>query len=64
MAPTHAAEERVTYAVTSRNRKAVFSVIRAARVATQRCDKHVSAAVNQHAITEEAEFSVDPPQGS
>jgi hypothetical protein len=39
-------------------RRAVFSVVRAARVATQRCGKHISAAVNQHAVIEEAVFSV------
>jgi hypothetical protein len=42
------------------NRRAVFSVTRAVRVAMQRCGKHISAAVNQHATTEEAVFSVEP----
>jgi hypothetical protein len=32
----------------------VFSVVRAARFATQWCSKHISAAVNQHAAIEEA----------
>jgi hypothetical protein len=36
----------------------MFSVVRAAIVATQRCSKHISAAVNQHATTEEGVFSV------
>jgi hypothetical protein len=40
------------------NRKAVFSMVRAALVATQRCSKHISAAVNQDATTEEAVISV------
>jgi hypothetical protein len=44
-------------------RKAVFSVIRAARVAMQQCGKHISAAVNQHATIEEAVFSMGPPGG-
>jgi hypothetical protein len=35
------------------NRRSVFSAIRAARVATQRCGKHISAAMNQHATIEE-----------
>jgi hypothetical protein len=38
-------------------RRAVFSVVRAALVATQWCDKHVSAAVNQHASIEGEVFS-------
>jgi hypothetical protein len=42
------------------NRRSVFSVGGAARVATQRCGKHISAAVNQHATIEEAVFSVRP----
>jgi hypothetical protein len=64
MVHTHAAEELVTYAVTSRkNRKGAFSVVRAARDATRRYAKHISAAVNQHAVTEEAVFSVGPPRG-
>jgi hypothetical protein len=29
----------------------------------QLCDKHVSAAVNQHARIDEAIFSVGPPKG-
>jgi hypothetical protein len=36
----------------------VFSVVRAARFAMQRCGKHISAGVNQHATIEEAVFSV------
>jgi uncharacterized protein YutE (UPF0331/DUF86 family) len=36
----------------------VFSVVRAARVATQRSGKHISAAMNQHAAIEEAVFSM------
>jgi hypothetical protein len=40
------------------NRRAVFSVFRAARVAMQRCGKHISAAANQHATLHEAVFSV------
>jgi hypothetical protein len=34
-----------------------------ALVATQRCGKHISTAVNQHATTEEAVFSVNRPRG-
>jgi hypothetical protein len=40
------------------NRGAAFSVVRAARVTTQLCGKHISAAVNQHATIDEAVFSV------
>jgi ribosomal protein S27E len=40
------------------NIKAVFSVVSATLVATQRCGKHISAAVNQHEKIEEAVFSV------
>jgi hypothetical protein len=40
------------------NRRAVFSAVCAEHVATQRCDKHIPAAVNQHATIEEAVFSV------
>jgi hypothetical protein len=36
----------------------VLPVVLAALVATQRCGKHISAAVNQHATIEEAVFSV------
>jgi hypothetical protein len=36
----------------------VFSVVSAALVATQRYGKHISTAVNQQAIIEEAVFSV------
>jgi hypothetical protein len=67
MARTHAAEECVMYAVTSRNnwRGVVSGVlwVRATLVAMQPCGKHISAAVNQHAIIEEEVFSVDPPWG-
>jgi hypothetical protein len=68
MTRTNAAEERVTYAVTSRNNRigaasGVLCGVRAAVVATQLCGKHMSAAVNQHAAIEEAVFSVDPPRG-
>jgi hypothetical protein len=41
-----------------KNRIAVLPVVRASLVATQWCDKHISAAVNQHATIEEAVFSV------
>jgi hypothetical protein len=40
------------------DRRAVFSVVRVALVATQRCGKHIFAAVNQHATIKEAVFSV------
>jgi hypothetical protein len=40
------------------NRRAVFSVVSAALVATQLCGKHIFAAVNQHATVEEAVCSV------
>jgi hypothetical protein len=40
------------------NRRAVFSVVRAAFVVTQRCGNRVSAAVNQHATIKKAVFSV------
>jgi hypothetical protein len=36
----------------------VFSVVRAVRIAAQRWSKQISAAVNQHATTGEAVFSV------
>jgi hypothetical protein len=41
-----------------KNGRAVFSMVRAAFVATQLCGKHIPAAVNQHATIEEAVFSV------
>jgi hypothetical protein len=44
------------------NRRTVFSMICAARVVTQRCGNHISAAVNQHATIDVAVFSVGPPQ--
>jgi hypothetical protein len=40
------------------NRREVFSLIRAARFASQRRGKHISAEVNQHATIEEAMFSM------
>lgn len=40
------------------NRKAVFPVIRVKRLATQRCSKHISAAVNQLATIKEGVLSV------
>jgi dephospho-CoA kinase len=40
------------------SRRAVFSAVRAARAARQLCGNHISAAVSQHAIIEEAVFSV------
>jgi hypothetical protein len=40
------------------NSRALFSVVHAARVATQRRGKHMSAAVNQHATIKEAVFYV------
>jgi hypothetical protein len=40
------------------NRRAVFSVVHTTLIAMHPCGKHVSAAVNQHATTEEAVFSV------
>jgi hypothetical protein len=40
------------------NRREVFSVVSVSLVATQRCGKHISAAVNQHATIEAAVFSL------
>jgi hypothetical protein len=40
------------------NRREVFSVVRAARVANRLCGKQISAALNQHATTGEAVFTV------
>jgi hypothetical protein len=40
-----------------------FSVVSASLVATQRCGKHMSATVNQHATIEEAVFFVGPLRG-
>jgi hypothetical protein len=40
------------------NRRVVFSVVRAARVAMHRCRKNTSAVVNQDATIEETAFSV------
>jgi hypothetical protein len=42
-----------------KNRRAVFSVVSAALVATQRCGKYISVAMNQQATTEETVFSVE-----
>jgi hypothetical protein len=36
----------------------VFFVVRASLIATQRCGKHIFSAVNQHATTAKAVFSV------
>jgi hypothetical protein len=38
--------------------RAVFSMVRAVRVAEQRCGKHISAAANQHTTIKEVVFSV------
>jgi hypothetical protein len=43
---------------TRNNRRAIFSVVRTARVATQWCGNHISAAANQHATIEKAVFCV------
>jgi hypothetical protein len=51
-------ENIAAYAKARYNRRAVFSVVRAARVATQRCCEHIFAAMNQHTTLEEAVFSV------
>jgi hypothetical protein len=64
MARAHAAEERVTHSVTSRNnRRGVANGVLcgSALIAKQLCDKHISAAANQHSAIEEAVFSVSPP---
>jgi hypothetical protein len=37
----------------------MFSVVSAALIATQRCGKHISAAVSQHATIEEVVFSME-----
>jgi hypothetical protein len=62
MTRTHAAEERVTYAVTSGNKRrgAASRVlcVRAALVATQLCGKHIIAAADKHATIEGTAFSV------
>jgi hypothetical protein len=36
----------------------VFSVVKAEHIASQRCGKHISAALNQNATIKEAVFSV------
>jgi hypothetical protein len=36
------------------DRRVVFPVVRTTGAAMQQCDKHISAAVNQHATIEEA----------
>jgi hypothetical protein len=62
MARTHAVEERVTYAVTSRcNRRGVASDVlcgSAPRSLLRSCAVNISVAVNQHASIKEAVFSV------
>jgi hypothetical protein len=45
------------------NRIAVFPVVSAALITTQRCGKNISAVVNQQSTIEEAVFSVSPPRG-
>jgi hypothetical protein len=45
------------------NITAIFSVVSAALFARQRCGKHISAAVNQHATIEKAVFSVGSSRG-
>jgi hypothetical protein len=59
---THAAEERASYAVTSHNnrRGAASGVLcrSAPRSLLRNCAVSISVAVNQHATTEEAVFSV------
>jgi hypothetical protein len=40
------------------NRRTMFSVNRAVLVATDRCCKHISEALNQHTTIEEVVFSV------
>jgi hypothetical protein len=57
MARTHAAEERDTYAVTSRNARSRVArgvLCESAPGALLLFDKHISASVNQHATIEEA----------
>jgi hypothetical protein len=63
MAHIHAAEERVTYAVTSQTiedvlQSAFFVLVRSALVSAHSFCKHISTAVNQHATIEEEVFSV------
>jgi hypothetical protein len=53
---TYAPEELVTYAVMLRNDSSLWA--RTSRVATQRCGKHISAAVNQRATIWETVFSM------
>jgi hypothetical protein len=64
---SHAAEERFTYAVTSRNnRRGVVSDVLYGSVPCsflRNCAVNISAAVNQHTTIEEAVFSVGPPGG-
>jgi hypothetical protein len=45
------------------NRRAVFSMVSAALVVTQRCGKHMFVAANQHATVDEAMLSVEAPRG-
>jgi hypothetical protein len=40
------------------NKRVMFFVVRAARVATQRCGKHIYEVLNQHATLEEVVLSV------
>jgi spermidine synthase len=59
---SHRNLKRVHYATIN---EAVFSTCRAvlssaALVARQRCDKHITAAANQHATVEQAVFSACP----
>jgi hypothetical protein len=62
MARTHAAEERVTYAVTSCNnrRSVASSVLCGSAPSSLLCN---CAAVNQHTTIEEVAFSVGPHRG-
>jgi hypothetical protein len=68
MARIHAVQERVTYAVTSRNNKrgATSGVLcgSASRSLLRNCaEKNIPAAVSQHARRKEVVFSVGPPRG-
>jgi hypothetical protein len=48
----------------TRARRAEFYVVSHTLVATQRCCKYISAAVNQYATIEEAVFTVGPSQAA
>jgi hypothetical protein len=61
MACTHVAQERVPYAVTSRNNRRGVLCEFVQRSLLRNYGKHISAAVNQQARIQEAVFSVDPP---